>query len=463
MTSPRANVVVIDDEMSMVSLLQKFLSKQGFLVRTYTRAEDALEAITRHPADVVLTDLRMPQIDGMEVLARVRQIDPRIPILVMTAFGSTESAVEAIRQGAMDYITKPFNLDEVVLSLTRALELRQLRDEVEQLREEVGLRDTFSGILTRSRRMRDVLELVKRVAGARSTVLIRGKSGTGKELIARALHEAGPRKKAPFLAINCSALPESLLESELFGHVRGAFTGAFTNKKGLFEEAKGGTIFLDEIGEITPAIQMKLLRVLQDHELRPVGGNTPTKIDVRVVAATNADLEASIASGAFREDLYYRLSVIPIHLPELKERREDIPLLAMHFIKRFAGENEKPVTGIEEDALALLSQYDWPGNVRELENVMERAVMLTSHTRIVREDLPPGVRGRADAPPAYRLPSGWTLADLEDAYIDQVLEETRGHKTRAAEVLGIDRRTLHRKLKERRERTGVEAPPDESE
>jgi DNA-binding NtrC family response regulator len=440
------DVVVIDDQASMVKLLSKFLPKHGFTVRSFTNPAEAVVDIERQCPDIVLTDLRMPSMDGLELLTRVRQIDPRVPVLIMTAFGSVDSAVQAIKQGASDYITKPFNMDEVVLYLNRALEINKLRDEVEDLRSKVGVTHAFSGIITRSSRMRDVLELVKRIANAKSTVLIRGKSGTGKELIAHALHEISPRAKNAFMAINCSALPESLLESELFGHVRGAFTGAVVNKRGLFEEARGGTLFLDEIGEISPAIQMKLLRVLQDHEIRPVGGNVSKQIDVRIVAATNADLEAMIEKGTFREDLYYRLSVIPIHLPDLKERREDVPLLAMHFIKRFAAEAEKPVTGIEEDAIQHLCQHEWPGNVRELENVIERTVMLTNNPRITIEDLPASFRPGADKTSTSTLPSGWTLEQLEDAYIEQVLTETSGHKTKAAEILGIDRRTLHRKI-----------------
>jgi DNA-binding NtrC family response regulator len=363
---------------------------------------------------------------------------------MMTAFGSIETAIRAIKEGAYDYVSKPFKLDEIKLTLQRALEQRRLVEENIHYRQELITKYKLENIVGRSPQMLQVYKTIARVAESRSTVLVTGESGTGKELIARAIHFNSPRAARPFVAVDCSSLAETLLESELFGHVRGAFTGAVAAKKGLFEEADRGTCFVDEIGDISLAMQAKLLRVLQEHEIKRVGGTETIKIDVRIVAATNQNLEALVTEKKFREDLFYRLNVVSIHLPSLRERPEDVPLLADHFLRKYASQNNKPVSRISPEAMDLLVRHRWPGNVRELENVIERAAILSGTNLILPEDLPRRLQMEPAQMSLSSLPSRMPLSELEKLYIQKVLEETGGNKKKAADILGIDRRTLYR-------------------
>ena len=383
-----ARVLVVDDDPGVGDLLHEVLAREGYRVRSTTRGDEAAEWAEADAFDLVLADVRMPDRDGLEVLRAFRRTDPATIVIMMTAFGTLESAIEAIREGADDYISKPFNLEEVKLTLRRALERRRLVAENQRFREELRERYRVDRLVGSSAAMLEVYKLVARVAPGRSTVLIQGESGTGKELVARAIHYNGPRATAPFLAVDCGSLVETLLESELFGHVKGAFTGAVTTKRGLLEEAHEGTCFLDEIGDVGPNLQARLLRFLQEHEIKRVGGTESHKVDVRVIAATNKDLEALVKAGPFREELFYRLNVVTVRLPALRERREDIPLLAEHFLRKYATESGKVVTQIAPEALAVLQAHRWPGNVRELENTIERAVALTTSPILVPDDLP---------------------------------------------------------------------------
>jgi two-component system, NtrC family, response regulator AtoC len=391
---------------------------------------------------VVLADLRLPDLDGIEVLRTLHALDPDLPVIVMTAFGSMETAVEAIRDGAYDYISKPFNLTEVRLTVRRAGERRLLLQENRRFQQALQERYRFANIVGTSPKMVEVYRTVARVASTRSTVLLIGETGTGKELVARAIHYNSPRAKAPFVAVDCGALPESLLESELFGYEKGAFTGAQALKKGLFEVAHGGTIFLDEVGDIGPSLQAKLLRVLQEHEVRRIGGIEPIQVDIRVIAATRHDLEALVERGKFREDLFYRLSVVTITLPRLSERRDDIPLLALHFLGKYASEADKGLSHIAPEAMAHLCQYDWPGNVRELEHVIERAVALTANPILLVDDLP--TKLQEPAPTSDAFPS---LDEMERRHLRLALEKAAGNRRQAAMLLGVSRRTLYRMAK----------------
>jgi DNA-binding NtrC family response regulator len=443
MSSPIGILIVDDDEITC-NLLEEVLSKEGYVVDKALNGREAIAKGENKPYDVVLTDIRMIDVDGMEVLRAYRQKSPDSIIIMMTAFGSIETAIRAIKEGAYDYVSKPFKLDEIKLTIRRALEQKRLLQENLFYRQELITKYTLENIVGRSPQMLQVYKTVARVAESRSTVLIAGESGTGKELVARAIHFNSPRSSKPYVAVDCGSLAETLLESELFGHVRGAFTGAVTNKKGLFEEADNGTCFLDEVGDISLAMQAKLLRVIQEHEIKRVGGTETTKIDVRIIAATNKNLEELVAEKKFREDLFYRLNVVSIHLPPLRERLDDIPFLADHFLRKYAAENEKPVSRISAEVLDLLLRYQWPGNVRELENVIERAVTLSPHSLILPEDLPRRLRVEPSEISATSLPSQVSLTELEKSYIKKVLEETGGNKKRAADILGIDRRTLYR-------------------
>jgi two-component system response regulator AtoC len=443
MSSPIGILIVDDDEITC-NLLEEVLSKEGYVVDKALNGREAIDKGENKPYDVVLTDIRMIDVDGMEVLRAYRQKSPDSIIIMMTAFGSIETAIRAIKEGAYDYVSKPFKLDEIKLTIRRALEQKRLLQENLFYRQELITKYKLENIVGRSPQMLQVYKTVARVAESRSTVLIAGESGTGKELVARAIHFNSPRSSKPYVAVDCGSLAETLLESELFGHVRGAFTGAVTNKKGLFEEADNGTCFLDEVGDISLAMQAKLLRVIQEHEIKRVGGTETTKIDVRIIAATNKNLEELVAEKKFREDLFYRLNVVSIHLPPLRERLDDIPFLADHFLRKYAAENEKPVSRISAEVLDLLLRYQWPGNVRELENVIERAVTLSPHSLILPEDLPRRLRVEPSEISATSLPSQISLTDLEKIYIKKVLEETGGNKKRAADILGIDRRTLYR-------------------
>ena len=371
-----ARVLVVDDEERVRKLLTRLLQEEGHRVRAASSGREALEALEGEAYDLVLTDLTMPGMSGMDLLSEIREKWPEMSVILITAFGTVESAVEAMHKGAFHYITKPFKLDEVRIFTQRALQEGRTRRELAALRREVHQKFEYANIIGKSKAMRDVFSLIERVAPSNSTVLIQGKSGTGKELVAKAIHYNSPRRRSPFVPINCGAIAETLLESELFGHVKGAFTGAIANKKGIFEEAQGGTIFLDEIADTSPGMQVKLLRVLQEREIRRVGGNDTIKVDVRLIASTNRNLAEAVRERDFREDFYYRLNVIPLILPPLRDRPEDIPLLARRFLAGFAAEAGSEVTGISTEAMRALMHYAWPGNIRELENVIERAVTL---------------------------------------------------------------------------------------
>jgi two-component system response regulator AtoC len=441
MTS-NVHVLLIDDDQGTTELLREVLQKEGYAVDEAKTGQEALGQARACPCDVVLADLRLPDLDGIEILRTLRALDPDLPVIVMTAFGSMETAVEAIRDGAYDYISKPFNLTEVRLTVRRACERRHLLQDNRRFQQALQEKYRFENIVGTSPKMVEVYRTVARVASTRSTILLVGESGTGKELIARATHYNSPRAKAPFVTVDCGALPESLLESELFGHEKGAFTGAQALKKGLFEVAHGGTIFLDEAGDIGPSLQAKLLRVLQEHEVRRVGGVESINIDIRVIAATRQDLEALVKSGKFREDLFYRLSVVTITLPRLSERRDDLPLLAMHFLGKYAAEAGKELSHIAPEAMTLLYQYDWPGNVRELEHVIERAVALTANPILLVDDLP--VKLQEPAPTSDVFPS---LEEMEKRHLQLALEKTAGNRRQAAMLLGVSRRTLYRMAK----------------
>jgi DNA-binding NtrC family response regulator len=443
MASP-VQILVVDDDEITCNLLEEVLSKEGYAVDKALSGQEAIEKGEKRSYKVVLSDIRMLDVDGMEVLRAYRQRSPETVIIMMTAFGSIETAIRAIKEGAYDYVSKPFKLDEIKLTIQRSLEQKRLVEENIHYRQELITKYKLENIVGRSPQMLQVYKTIARVAESRSTVLITGESGTGKELIARAIHFNSPRSARPFVAVDCSSLAETLLESELFGHVRGAFTGAVTAKKGLFEEADRGTCFLDEIGNIGLAMQAKLLRVLQEHEIKRVGGTETVKIDVRMVAATNQNLEELVAGKKFREDLFYRLNVVSIHLPSLRERAEDIPLLTGHFLNKYAAQNNKPVCRISPEAMDVLTRYRWPGNVRELENVIERAATLSGTNLIIPEDLPRRLQMELSQVALSFLPSSLPLSELEKLYIQKVLEETGGNKKKAADILGIDRRTLYR-------------------
>ncbi len=443
-------ILVVDDDAAMRALLKDVLADRGHQVAVAEGGREALKQLQEQDYEVVLTDLRMRDLQGIELLAEVKRLFPDTNVIIMTAFGSVESAVEAMKQGAYDYVTKPIKTEELLLVVERAVREAALRREVARLRKEVSREYSFHQILGKSKPMREVFDLIRRVADSATNVLITGESGTGKELVAKAIHYNSGRRDAPFVPVNCAAIPEALLESELFGHVKGAFTDAKTDKRGLFEEANGGTLFLDEISELPLMLQAKLLRAIQEREIRRVGATKSVPVDLRIIAATNLSLADEVKQKRFREDLYYRLNVIEIRLPPLRERREDIPLLVEAFLRKCAESSRKPVQGISESALALLVDYAWPGNVRELENVIERAVTLARGEKIVAEDLPPAVQGSRgerqviDEAAERTLP----LQEVEREYILRILDKTGGNKYQAAQILGIDRKTLYRKLAE---------------
>jgi two-component system NtrC family response regulator len=441
-------IVVVDDESAQRELIGGFLRKQGHEVFLAASGPEALAHVRDRQVDLVLSDCRMPGMSGPELLLGIKAVNPEIPLILMTAYGTVETAVEAMKNGAADYLTKPLDLEELLIRLARVTEQTRLRSEVRELQQRLVERHRLEGIIGESGRMQEVLALVKRVAPSNATVLIRGESGTGKELIARAIHHNSRRASGPLVSLNCAALPEQLLESELFGHERGAFTGAVAQRKGRFESADGGSIFLDEIGDLSPTLQVKLLRVLQEREFERVGGTRTIAVDVRVLAATHRDLEQAMRDESFREDLYYRLNVVAIQIPPLRERREDIPLLLDHFLRKFAGKNRRDVSGVTAAARDALLKYDYPGNVRELENLVERAVLLCRGQVIDLEDLPatarPGQRS-AGEPLPKDLPG--VLADIERQAIESALERSGGIQTQAAEALGISERVLRYKMK----------------
>jgi DNA-binding NtrC family response regulator len=443
----KARVLVVEDEEIVRDLLVKVLGEEGYAVEAVETGESALKALDNELYDVVLLDLNLPGMYGMNVLAAAPALQTDAQFIVMTAFGSVDTAVEAMKLGAFDYINKPFRTEELLLTLDRALHETELRREIAQLRRRAG-EGARSSIVGKAPAMERMFDLLERVAPTRATVLIAGDTGTGKELVARAIHDMSDRVRKPFIAINCSALPETLLESELFGHMRGSFTGAIQNKRGLFEEANGGTLFLDEISTVSQAIQVKLLRVLQDRKIQRIGGNQGIPVDFRLIAATNIDLAEEVSEGRFREDLFYRLNVFPVRVPALRERKSDIPILANYFRNRFAQENGVEPPEISAETMRRLLDYDWPGNVRELENFIERAVIMHAGARSIPFEAPLGQKGRSERELLDRArQEHWDLDRLEREYILDVLGEVQGHKGHASDILGIDRRTLYRKLK----------------
>jgi putative PEP-CTERM system response regulator len=441
------NILIVDDEKNIREGLGKALELDGYNVLLAVDGQEGLDIIESEEVDLVIADLRMPRLSGEELLRRVVQSYPTVPVIILTGHGTIETAVQAMRDGAYDFLTKPVNLDRLSLLCKRALSTRELVMQHRQMQEELEQQRRFQNIIGKSSEMQRIFELVKQVAPTKASVLITGESGVGKELIADALHNASNRKEKPFIRVHCAALSESLLESELFGHEKGAFTGAVARKRGRFELAHTGSIFLDEIGEIEQSVQIKILRVLQEKTFERVGGEETLEVDVRIISATNRDLKEAIEEGRFREDLYYRLNVVNIHIPPLRERKEDIPLLTSAFIKEFAQENDKPVEGIDPKARSALYNYSWPGNIRELRNSIESAVVMCKGNIITPEDLPPSITRESDDD-YIRISLGSTLADAEREIIRSTLAAQNGNKSRTAEVLGIGRKTLHRKVDE---------------
>ena len=457
----KGRVLVIDDENSIREYLSMMLEREGYLCDATKDGKKALKLQSQEGYDVVITDIQLPGLSGIDILSKLRENDPSLPVIIITGHASQESAIEALNLGAFYYLLKPVSNEELKQVVRNALDMRRLLDEKSDLERALHVTGERT-MVGESENMSAVFDLIDRVARTSSTVLLHGESGTGKELVARAIHARSARADGRFVTINCGALPETLLESELFGHVKGSFTGAIRDKRGLFVVADGGTFFLDEVSETSPAIQVKLLRVLQEREVVPVGGTKPTQVDVRVIAATNADLEARIKDGTFRADLYYRLNVIPIRIPPLRERCDDVPLLVEHFLKRIGGEDLR----VSDDAMEVLTQYEWPGNVRELENIIERAVILADGDEINAASLnvsifPENLRKRARGDTVSSVGdlgvSGIPLEDLERRYLLQTLEETGWKKKQAAEILGINPSTLYRKL----QRYGMEGDVEE--
>jgi DNA-binding NtrC family response regulator len=457
-----SSILIVDDEPQIRRILSVLLAEHGFDVAEAESGEKAITACSRVHPDLALLDINMPGMDGLAVLRRLLDQDRKLSCIIMTAYGTIRSAVEAMRLGAFDYLTKPFDNDELLLVIKRAIEVRRLSHEVEELRAELSARYGFNEIIGISPKLQAVFSAIKKVAPVQATVLITGESGTGKELVARAIHHQSPRAQGPFVAVNCGAIPHPLFETEFFGHERGAFTDARESRSGRFEQAQKGTLFLDEVSELLPEAQVKLLRTLQDREVTRVGGNRPVKVDVRVIAATNTDLGAAVERGRFREDLYWRLNVVKIALPSLRERREDIPLIVDHLVERFNREAGLAVKSVAPDARRLLEIYDWPGNVRELENAMCSAMIMCEKGVVTACDLPPRIRGEIGIQPdtcAAGMPAGvtWTtLSDavrsatekLEKSIIISRLAEMSGNRTATAESLGISRKTLFNKMRQ---------------
>jgi len=441
------HILIADDEKNIREGLGQALELDGYRTFLAEDGEAAWRIFQDEEIDLVITDLKMPKISGEELLRRITAEQPTVPVIILTGHGTIESAVKAMRDGAYDFLTKPINLDRLSLLVKRALSNRELVLQHRAMQEELEKKRGFSNIIGVSPAMRKIYEVVRQVAPTKASVLITGESGVGKELIADAIHNLSNRKDKPFIKVHCAALTETLLESELFGHEKGAFTGAISRKRGRFELAHTGTIFLDEIGEINQSVQIKILRVLQEKKFERVGGEETIEVDVRIISATNKDLKAEIAAGRFREDLYYRLNVVNIHIPPLRERKEDIPLLVAAFLKEFAKENGKQIEGIDPKARAALYNYSWPGNVRELRNCIESAVVLCKGQFITLDDLPPFLRTGADEN-YVKISLGTTLSEAEKEIIQANLSYFRGNKSKTAEVLGIGRKTLHRKLKE---------------
>jgi DNA-binding NtrC family response regulator len=441
-------ILVVDDEKSMCQFLSIMLRKEGYQITAVNTGKKAIEALKNQRYDVVLSDIRMSGMDGIEVLKEIKAMDPTVPVVIMTAYASQKTAIEAVNQGAFHYLIKHAKNDEIKMVVRNALDMKRVRQENQLLKKQLKKTSDLKTIIGKSEEMEKVFKMVDKVADTDSTILIYGESGTGKELIARAIHYRSQRVNGPFVSINCGALPENLLESELFGHTKGSFTGAIRDKEGLFKVAQGGTFFLDEVGETSPTIQVKLLRVLQEREVIPVGGTNPIRVDVRLIAATNADLEKAIKNEHFRADLYYRLNVIPVHLPPLRKREDDIPLLVSYFLKKY-NDNLTPEKqkGINNEAMEVLVNYEWPGNVRELENVIERAVILEDARSITVSALPDKLRRRESS--SQRLitdKAQVTLEELEREYLIKVLNDTNWQKKKASAILGINASTLYRKI-----------------
>src|SRR4030042_4924486 len=442
-------ILVVDDDLEMCGMLSDVLKAEGFSVHTAGISLEASKILKEEEFDVIVTDLKMKGLKGLDLLEEAKKIAPLTPVIIITAFGTIESAIKAMKMGAYDYITKPCQMDELVITVKKALENRLLKKEVVRLKKEVESRYHFHHLIGKSPSMQKIYDLIERISDTSINVLITGESGTGKEVVAKAIHYSGIRKGGPFIAVNCAAIPETLLESELFGYKKGAFTDAKSDKKGLIFEASEGTLFLDEITEMPLTLQAKMLRGIEEREVRPLGDTNSYPIDVRIISSSYRDIKSTIQEGRFREDLYYRLNVIDIQLPPLRERKEDIPLLIQHFITKFSNEFKKNISGVSKDALKLLLNYSWPGNVRELENVIQRAMTLSQHEVILPEDLPATVIQTPDKKLVEKaLEENFTLDQLEKGYIKRVLIEAGGNKSKAAEILGLDRKTLYRKLGE---------------
>ena len=446
----KSKILIVDDEATHCRMLETVLSAEGYETTSVQDGQSAIDAVKADFFDLILMDIRMAHVGGIEAMEKIKTLNPEIPIIMMTAYSSVATAVKAMKSGAYDYLTKPLDIDELILLVEKALKHTRLEKENLLLKEQLGRRFDFSNIIGRSAAMKQMFETVALVAPTEATVLIQGESGTGKELIANAIHQNSPRKDQPLIKINCAALPETLLESELFGHEKGAFTGAAGPRKGRFQMAHKGTIFLDEIAEMPVALQSKILRVLQEREFEPVGSSRTIKVDTRIITASNKDLQEEIQAKRFREDLFYRINVVSITSPPLRDRQEDIPLLADHFMKVYAGKNKKAVTGFTPRAMDALTRHDWPGNVRELENAVERAVIMSRDRLIAAEDLPSKLSDMAagETEPHTAQPHRQSLKHVEKELILRVLEENERNRTHAAKALGISRRTLQMKLKE---------------
>jgi len=441
------NILIIDDEKNIREGLADAMELEGYKAFVAEDGKAGLARIAKGDIDLVITDLRMPGVTGEQVLSKVTAENPGVPVIVLTGHGSIDAAVDAMRNGAYDFLTKPLNLDQLTMIVKRALEGRMLALQHRQLQEELESRKSFESIIGKNAEMQKIFQMVRRVAPSKASVLITGESGVGKELITNAIHNLSQRKDKPFIKVHCAALSESLLESELFGHEKGSFTGATARKRGRFELANGGTIFLDEIGEINQNVQIKILRVLQEHKFERVGGEETIEVDVRVIAATNKDLEKEIAAGRFREDLYYRLNVVHINVPPLRERKDDIPLMVNSFLAEFAKENGKVIEGIDSRARSALYKYDWPGNIRQLRNCIESAVVMCEGKIVTLDDLPPTI-SQSSQEDVIQVPVGITMDEAEKIIILQNLAINKGNKTKTADILGIGRKTLHRKLDE---------------
>ena len=445
----KEKILVVDDEQSHRTMLKAVLSKEGYEVFEADDGTSAVKAVESDTFDLILMDIRMTDMDGIEAITEIKKFSPSIPVIMMTAYASVKTAVEALKSGAYDYLTKPLDMDELKILIRKALDYYHLQKENIFLKERLADRFDFSQIIGRSRVMKELFETLSLIAPSDATVLIYGESGTGKEIVANAIHQNSARAQKPFIKVNCAALPETLLESELFGHERGAFTGAVARKAGRFQLADGGGLFLDEISDMSLTTQVKLLRVLQEREFEPLGSTKTIQVDIRLITATNKDLEEEVKTGRFREDLFYRLNVVPIYLPPLRKRKDDIPLLADHFFRIYREKTKSSVKGFLPKTMDMMVRYDWPGNVRELENVIERSVLLCRSEFISPEDLPPLVQGAENKEQSLvSVPQGMTLREVEKEVIIQTLSDTNGSRTQSARILGISRKTLQNKLKE---------------